>query len=115
MKIKENSMWYIVVWNIIKWVFTYLPIEQVLARMFNLALGKIDSKEDFAKINLSIEHCLESTMIMSRIMSDAVVTDEEAKVLVDEVNLLRKELIAAWAKGESNKEAEDAIVALETK
>ena len=106
-------MWYIALWTIAKWVFRYLPVEQILARAFNVVIDKIDTKADFDKITLSIEHCLESAMIMTRIMEDAVATEDAVTILTSEVSRLRRELIKSWAVGESNKKVEEDIALLD--
>lgn len=107
-------MWYIGVWSIIKWVFSYLPIEQIIARAFSHVLTKISSEEDLTKISTTIEHCLESCLLMVRVVDDAKVTENEVKVLEDETSKLAQIIINSWAKGESAKVYEDAMKKLLT-
>ena len=106
-------MWYTTLWEIGKWIFTKLPIEKLVARVFTTALAKISNADDLAKIAKSVQHINESTTLIADIIADAEVSEEEVNLIINDASALKVKILNLWAKGKSAKPEEEALSNME--
>ena len=107
-------MWYITIFNIAKWIFAALPIETILAKAFTIMIQKISNKDQLEKANMTLLHCTESIKLLSEIVSDAIVNEDEVDLLSTEVNKLKVLLLETWSKKKYSKDIEEKIKVLES-
>jgi hypothetical protein len=102
-------MWYVKLFNFISIIFSKLPLQTILAKALSWSIKKISSVDDMMKVAKSIKHCTESLNIMSDILEDAVITEDEIKLGTSTISKLKIELIEAWSNKQSAKDIEKVI------
>jgi hypothetical protein len=99
-------MWKIQLMKILGILFKSIPLETLLAKIFSWTIKKMASPEDITKVSLSIKRCVQSLNIMSDIIADSEVSEDEISIATTEANALRVKLIEAWSNMESAKSIE---------
>ncbi len=91
-------------------LFQWLPLERIVAKVFNAAIQRIllskKTAAQIAQIRQTVIHLTELVQLIDPMLADKAVTGDEAKEMFDVINRTRLEILNLWADGESAKQLE---------
>ena len=89
-------------------ILAAIPVERLVAAMLNRMLTRIDPA-NVARARVSARHLSELAGLMADMLKDATVSPEELTQLRESIISARKDLLDAWANGESGAIAQNEI------